>query len=1129
MEPASVISVDGFLPSDLLSMLAATSANSRPQREYSLGKATCSAMHVAFFLAMINCRENFSNVMQVPKFKYEIKFLCHSTSGCTRMRYRLALQISSSTLGWAILRIDDAGAPAAVIRAGVRLFNDGRSPFDGATLSVTRRQARAQRRRRDRKNKRKKRLQMTLARYGFMPSNPSLLNGLYALNPYLLRASGLDRELKPDEFGRALIHLNQRRGFKSNRVADTNDSRSGAQKKAINALHTQLEATKYRTVGEWFWKVRMEGRPEGVAGQGVRARYRLTQNIQNGKKQTISDYDLYVDRSMVAQEFDVLWAAQAKFNPSLYNEAARTELRDTLLFQRNLQPVKPGRCALMPEEERAPLALPTTQRFRIYQEANNLRVLHPDLREVPLTLTERDQVVELLESKSRVTFAHVRKALGLSSATQFNLEDAKRHELKGNATNAALGKKDLFGASWAKFDPALQDEIVLQLHKEENEERLVAWLQEHTGVDEIRATAIANTVLPKGHGSLSQKALALILPELQRSVVTYSEAMHTVGLSNHSDLNFDFEHMRQDVEQIGQRVVSYSGEIKPVYAFKQLPYYGRALQRHVTFGSGNPYDPEEKRYGKIANPTVHIGLNQVRVVVNALIRRYGRPAEIVVELTRELKQSREQKMEAQRKQAVNQKRNTRIREQISQMLSISKERVRTTDIQKWILWEELSFDVVDRRCPYSGIQISPAMLLSERIEIDHILPFSRTLDDSFSNRTVTTREANRIKRNRTPWEARKDFEAQGWAYDSILQRAERMPKNKRYRFAVDGYERWLGEDSDFLSKTLNDVRYLSRVCADYLRLVAPGDATRVVSGQITAILRAQFGLNDVLGCYGKVNQDDHRHHAVDACVIGVMDQGLMQRLAQSNSYEMETGLSQLSKRVSPPWPTYRMHVERALNHIWVSHKPDHGHEGAMMEETSYGIRKDGSIKQKKKPDGSFGREIQNLILIAGPRHSTRHGVDPHGQPRPYKGYVSGSNYCIEITLNHLNKWTSRVLSTFEAYQVVRTAGLRQLRNPKTGQSGDPLVMRLTTGDTVRLIHQNDELTLRVLKISASGQIFMAPINEANVDARYRAGALSYVTKTAGTLQKSCARQVTISPIGELRDPGFRGNPTNPAS
>lgn len=1039
--------------------------------------------------------------------------------------YRLALDLGSTSLGWAVFRLAPSGKPTAIVKAGVRIFSDGRNPKDGTSLAVTRRAARAMRRRRDRLLKRKARMLDQLLRHGFFPADVADRKALEHLNPFQLRAKGLNEALTPGEFARALFHINQRRGFQSNRKTDRKDNDSGALKKAIGQLREQITASGCATVGEWFWRARMEQKPVGVKGQGVRARYRETPfTTDEGKKRIDKSYDLYVDRAMIAQEFDALWAAQSDFQPALFTEAARVDLKDTLLFQRKLRPVKPGRCTLLPDEERAPLALPSTQRFRILQEVNHLRLLDDSLRELPLTLAQRDAVVAALEGRAKLGFEQMRKLLKLSGTVQFNLEDEKRTELKGNAASAALGRKELFGAAWAGFNAALQDEIVWQLVSEEGEGALIAWLQQHTGVDEARAEAIANTALPEGYGSLSRKALARIVPELQRDVVTYDKAVQAAGFAHHSDLGFDFDHGTGDVDPVGERTIAATGEIQQLFAFKQLPYYGKALQRHVAFGSGKPEDPDEKRYGKIANPTVHIGLNQVRTVVNALIRKYGRPTEVVVELARDLKQSREQKQDAQRKQADNQRRNTRIRERIAETLGISLERVRGRDIQKWILWEELSFDVADRRCPYSGVQIGAAMLLSEQVEIEHILPFSQTLDDSLNNRTVAMRQANRVKRNRTPWNARADFEAQGWDYDGILQRAERMPLRKRYRFAPDGYERWLGEDKDFLARALNDTRYLSRVAASYLRLVCP-QGVRVIPGQMTAMLRAKFGLNDVLGLNGEKNRDDHRHHAVDACVIGVTDQGLMQRFASASAQAREGGLTRLVEDVPLPWPTYRDHVERAVRHIWVSHRPDHGFEGAMMEETSYGIRKDGRIKQRRKADGSAGREVTNLIRIAEPGQPARHGVDAEGWPLPYKGYVGGSNYCIEITVNEKGKWEGEVISTFDAYRIVRASGWAQLRNPSTGQNGRPLVMRLVIGDSVRLKVEGVAKTMRIVKVNGNnGQVFMASVHEANVDARNsdKQDAFGYTSKYAGSMQKAEARQVTISPVGELSDRGFKG-------
>lgn len=1042
------------------------------------------------------------------------------------IRYRLALDLGSTSLGWAVFRLNEQNQPTAIIRAGVRIFSDGRNPKDGSSLAVTRRAARAMRRRRDRLLRRKERMLRKLIEHGFFPGDSTERKALERLNPYELRARGLHQALTPAEFARALFHLNQRRGFQSNRKTDRKDNESGVLKKAIDAMRTALQEDDCSTVGEWLWKMRMQQRPHGVAGQGVRARYRETPyTSEDGRNRIEKSYDLYIDRAMVAEEFDALWTAQARFNPSIFHEHARKQLRDTLLYQRPLLPVKPGRCTLMSDQERAALALPSTQRFRIYQEVNNLRLLDDEFREQALELDQRNQLLALLESRTKVSFNAMRKALG--TAASFNLEDDKRDGLKGNATTVTLSKKELFGKAWADFSPSLQDEVVEQLLNQESEQELVDWLQHHTGVNEAQAERIANASLPEGYGRLSREALARILPQLEQAVISYAQAVQEAGFDHHSDLGFDFDVQPDELIQLGDRVIASTGEVKPVLALKQLPYYGRALQRHVGFGSGKPEDSPEKRYGRIANPTVHIGLNQVRLVVNTLMRRYGRPEEVVVELARELKQSREQKLETQRQQALHQKRNERMRKSAAETLGISPDRVKTADVQKWILWEELSRDVIDRRCPYSGVQISATMLLSEQVETEHILPFSRTLDDSLNNRTVAMRQANRIKGNRTPWEARQDFAAQNWDYEDILERAEQMPLRKRYRFAPDGYERWLGEDKDFLARALNDTRYLSRVAAEYLRLVCPGSATRVIPGQMTAMLRARFGLNDVLGLAGEKNRNDHRHHAVDACVVGVTDQGLMQRFARASASTREAGLNRLVEDMPLPWPSYRDHVQRAVRHIWVSHRPDHGYQGGFVEDTAYRpphVDAKGQWRTRgiagNKPN-ERAADSKAMVAIQG-AHS-RYAADGKGR-RVFKGYVGGSNYGIEITANDKGRWEGQVISTFEAYRIVRESGEQRLRDPHRAQNGRRLVMRLMINDCLRLQTEDGESVMRVVNINSNnGQIFMAPVHEANVDSRNRdkQDAFTYLSKYAGSLQKACARPVSISPIGELRDPGFR--------
>ena len=1004
----------------------------------------------------------------------------------TKLRYRLALDLGTTSLGWAMVRLNAENEPCAVIKAGVRIFSDGRNPKDGASLAVSRRNARAMRRRRGRLLKRKSRMMATLVRHGFFPKDEVARKALERTDPFALRAKGLDEALLPEQFARALFHINQRRGFKSNRKTDKKEDDSSKLEAAISQLRQAMQATGCRSVGEWLYARHQKGLP-------VRARYRENRIVKDdGKTKIEKSYDLYIDRAMIEAEFDALWAKQSEFNPALFHDTTRAELKDCLLFQRPLKPVKPGRCTLMPDEERAPLALPSQQRFRIYQEVNNLRLLREDLSEEPLTRQQRDLLAHALETHSKRSFLQIQQLLGISG--QFNLQDEKRTELKGSSTSALLSKKEFFGPIWFTWNERQQDAIVMQLVTEENAARLISWLQAEANLDEITAERIANAPLAEGYGSLSAKALEKILPALRAEVITYDKAVLAAGFDHHSHISY-----------------AASGEILP-----ELPYYGQHLQRHVGFGTGKLEDPDEKRYGKIANPTVHIGLNQVRIVVNALIKRYGHPSEVIVELARELRQSQEQRRDEQKQQADNQHRNMRMRKEIAQLLNISPERVRGIDLQKMILWEELSFNVADRRCPYSGVQISAQMLFSDQVEIEHILPFSQTLDDSLNNKTVATRQANRIKGKRTPAQAAADFETQGWSSTEMLQRASLMPKGKRYRFAQDGMAQWLRHDKGFLARALNDTRYLSRVAREYLSLICP-QGTRVIPGRMTAMLRAKFGLNDILGLNGQKNRDDHRHHAVDACVIAVTDQGLLQRFANASASAREKQVNKLVETMPLPWDSYRAHVQRAISSIWVSHKPDHGHEGAMFDATIYSAT--GESKSAAK--------TRNVI--------------PFGN----KGLLPNSNYCIEIFKTETGRWAGEVLSTYDAYQLMRNftsvdEGIKHLRRRQMTASGRPLLMRLMINDYIRAEVDGNLLLLQVLKINSSGSITFIRPNETNINARYTAQLAAQKAKKVGgahddwalndlffqrafsaaSLQASKARQVTVSPIGQLRDPGY---------
>jgi CRISPR-associated endonuclease Csn1 len=530
---------------------------------------------------------------------------------------------------------------------------------------------------------------------------------------------------------------------------------------------------------------------------------------------------------------------------------------------------------------------------------------------------------------------------------------------------------------------------------------------------------------------------------------------------------------------------------------------------------------------------VHIGLNELRKVVNKLIARYGHPTEVVVEVARQLKQGQKQREAEQERQALRQKENDDYGDKIRSLPGFSGKHVGAKDIRLMRLWTELNpADVANRRCPYTGEQIGITRLFSSEVEIEHILPFSMTLDDSLNNQTVALRRANRDKGNRTPDEAF-GHSPPGYDYEKIIERAALMPAGKSKRFAVDAYQKWLKEDKDFLARALNDTAYLSRVAKEYLSLVCPPNRVRVIPGRLTAMLRGKFGLDDILGLKGIKNRNDHRHHAVDAAVIGVTDQGMLQRFASASASAREGQLDRLVENMPLPWETYREHVVRAIERVVVSHRPDHGHQGAMHKAYAYGLRSDGMVAKREMLDGfesvgavekaNFaGVKLQQAIIeatkgtsgkdfasrlmafqqetgvrrvrllkklrvipISDEHAGDRHGTDEEGKPLPYKGYDGNSNHCMEIWRAAKGKWKSSVISKFEANQIFRTNSADRLRDPRQTQAGEPLVMRLMLNDVVRMSLDGKLSDLRVATIKTSGEVLFAPLNEANVDSRNR--------------------------------------------
>ena len=663
---------------------------------------------------------------------------------------QLGIDIGKNSIGWWLYRTD-GNRIIAVIDGGVRIFSDGRTSKSETSLTANRRIARSRRRRRDRYLRRRATLIQKMSETGLIPTEPEAFKALELLDPFELRARGLDEMLPLFHLGRALFHLDQRRGFKSSRKISQNNNENDMIKSATARLDQAMMTNNARTYGEFLHMRRcdLQGKPDYQKENkdGTRLDYRQTKSVRTRltsisykmSEQEKTGYDFYPDRQHLEEEFEKLWKAQAIYHPNVLTDDLKKALFETIFYQRPLKQPKIGLCLFSGQsgvpsnEERLPRAHPLTQRRILFETVNNLRVISDGCEKRPLTLDERDRIIHALDNKKSTkspkymvlkldTLARVIK---LAPHKCFTLETTTRDTIACDPVRASLGHPDRFGTRWSALDLNAQWEVIKRIRELQNDAEhadLVSWLTEFHGLDRSHATATANASLPEGYGRIGEIASRKILAALKADVITYDKAIKVC----------EWHHSNHRTDELLDR----------------LPYYGAILQRHVIPGSGQIEDDEITRFGRITNPTVHIGLNQLRRLVNKIIDVHGKPDRIVMELARNLKQSAKQK---EKTEILIKKNTDAARRRSKQLVELG---LSDTGYNRMMLrlYEDLGPVAGSRCCPYTGKPISPAMVFDGSCDVDHILPYSRTLDNCFANRTLCLREANREKTNKTPWE-----------------------------------------------------------------------------------------------------------------------------------------------------------------------------------------------------------------------------------------------------------------------------------------------------------------------------------------------------------------------------------------
>ena len=786
--------------------------------------------------------------------------------------YAIGFDIGITSVGWAVVALDSEDKPYGIINMGSRVFDAAEQPKTGASLAAPRREARSARRRLRRHQHRLERIRLLLLTENMI--SQAELDTLFAgklEDIYTLRVKALDAPVSHTEFARILLHIAQRRGFRSNRKAET-AKEDGELLAAVSKNRALMAEKGYRTVGEMLLQDPL---------------YAASKRNKGGQ------YIATVERDMVVEEVRAIFRAQRQLGQPFASEKLESRYLDILLSQRSFDEGPGegspyagsqiermiGKCTLEDGEQRAAKAAYSFEYFTLLQNINHLRLLRGG-EGSPLTPAQREALIALAHKTKELNFSHIRRELAIPADTTFNAvyykntDDAEEAEKKTKFSylKAYHQMRTAFNKlSKNHFDTltrAQKNELGRVLSTYKTSAKIRAALLP-AGLSDAELD-IAETLSFSKFGHISVKACDKLIPFLEKGM-KYDEACAAAG--------YDFK--------------AHSGR-------------GRTQLLHPT--------PDD--LADITSPVVRRAVAQTVKVLNAIIRDRGcSPTFINLELAREMAQDFTERNQAKKSMDDNRARNERLMERIR--TEYGKEHPTGQDLVKLKLWEEQHGE-----CAYSQKHISIEHLFEpDYAEVDHIIPYSISFDDGYKNKILVLAEENRNKGNRLPLQylqgkRREDFIV--WVENTIRS----TPKKQRLL-----KEKLTSEDEkQFKERNLQDTKTMARFLLNYIgdhlafADFAAGRKKHItaVNGAVTSYMRKRWGIS-------KIRENGDLHHAVDALVIACTTDGMIQQVSryaalreceyvqtEGGSLAVSVHTGEVLKSFPYPWPEFRRELEARL-------------------------------------------------------------------------------------------------------------------------------------------------------------------------------------------------------------------------
>jgi len=407
-------------------------------------------------------------------------------------------------------------------------------------------------------------------------------------------------------------------------------------------------------------------------------------------------------------------------------------------------------------------------------------------------------------------------------------------------------------------------------------------------------------------------------------------------------------------------------------------------------------------------------------------------------------------------------------------------------------------------------------------------------------------------------------------------------------------QRWL-DIVQLLSPGLNDTRYTSLLAARLLStlyggrdMMENGRKRQVIlasTGAVTATLRRNWKFEEILRgiippepseSSGKP-RTDHRHHAIDAIVIALTRNNVIQAMAQSAALEPWQPGTRSWRHVPQPWhtPEFLRSVEQQVREMLTSHRPEHKVSGELHKGSNYGrpylykgkptvhsrvFISSLTAKDIEDDDVIVDRAVRDILRAkltevgGNPKafekpENTPYMVTPSGKRVPIRKvriretknplhvgegprerYVaSGGIHHVELFVKRDEKrretWISNVIQTTEMYDLFPKVDRRSRCQHTESKSASALrqiqddseahfLFSLMKNDTIQLEQDGQRQIFKVKKFEATGKITFIPINNAMPDKlQYSTGAAW--SKMPTTLKSMSPQKVVVDLLGRV--------------